>query len=325
MNHSGSAKAGLHGVLLVNKPVGITSHNVVDKIRQILSIRKVGHTGTLDPQAEGLLVLCVGGATRFTGYLTKQDKTYRAVIKLGESTTTDDSEGEVTYSYKGDLESLLSKVRLESLLEEFVGVIPQIPPSFSSKKIDGVPAYVLARRGVKPELKPVAVRIDSIRLLNVDMPALEIELDCSAGTYLRSLARDLGKKLGCGGHLVSLLRTRVGDFTLAMAAKLDRLTAEGRKKIEKELLLPVEKALSRLPEVKLSESAVEKIYFGGYVDLGVEGQLIGKVTLAESPQEVRIHDSRGSFLGVGLLDRAGGSSGVLRPKRLMMEAFSFGS
>lgn len=325
MSHSGSAKAGLHGVLLVNKPVGITSHNVVDKVREILGIRKVGHTGTLDPQAEGLLVLCVGGATRFTGYLTKQDKTYRAVIKLGESTITDDSEGEVTYSYKGDLESLLSKVRLESLLEEFVGVIPQIPPSFSSKKIDGVPAYVLARRGVKPELKPVAVRIDSIRLLNVDLPALEIELDCSAGTYLRSLARDLGKKLGCGGHLVSLLRTRVGDFTLAMAAKLDRLTVEGRKKIEKELLLPVEKALSSLPEVKLSESAVEKIYFGGYVDLGVEGQLIGKVTLAESPQEVRIHDSRGSFLGVGLLDRAGGFSGVLRPKRLMMEAFSFGS
>ena len=171
----------------------------------------------------------------------------------------------------------------------------------------------------------MTVRIDSIRLLNVRLPSLEIELDCSAGTYLRSLARDLGDKLGCGGHLESLLRTRVGGFTLAGAASLDRLGAGGRKTVEQEFLLPVEKALSRMPAVKLSESGVEKIYFGRNVDLGAEGELVGKVTLAESPREVRIHDSRDSFLGVGLLDQSGGSSGVLRPKRLMMEAFSFGS
>ena len=325
MSHSGRVKAGLHGLLLVNKPAGITSHNVVDKVRRILGMRKVGHTGTLDPQAKGLLVLCLGGATRFAGYLTKQDKTYRAVIRLGESTTTDDTEGEVTFRYEGDLEKLLAKVGLDSLLEEFIGVIPQVPPSFSSKKVDGVPAYTLARRGVKPELKPVAVRIDSIRVLNVELPALELELDCSAGTYLRSLARDLGDKLGCGAHLASLLRTRIGDFTLAGAATLEQLKAEGRETIRKELLLPVEQALSRFPTVKLSGSGVEKIYFGRLVDLGVEGELVGKVALAEGPHEVRINDSRDSFLGVGLLDRSGGSSGVLRPKRLMMEAFPFGS
>jgi tRNA pseudouridine55 synthase len=325
MSRSRKAKAGLHGLLLVNKPAGITSHNVVDKVRRILGMRKVGHTGTLDPQARGLLVLCLGGATRFARYLTKQDKTYRAVIRLGESTTTDDTEGEVTFRYEGDLEKLLANLRLDSLLEEFIGIIPQVPPSFSSKKIDGVPAYAMARRGVKPELKPVTVRIDSIRLLNVQLPAVEIELDCSAGTYLRSLARDLGDKLGCGAHLASLLRTRVGDFTLAMATTLEQLKVEAGKTVEQQLILPVEKALSRFPAVKLSGAGVEKIYFGRLVDLGVEGELVGKVVLAEGPHEVRIHDSRDSFLGVGLLDHSGGSSGVLRPKRLMMEAFSFGS
>ena len=325
MSRSGNSQADLHGVLPVNKPTGITSHDVVDKLRKILGMRKVGHTGTLDPQAEGLLVLCVGGATRFAAYLTKQDKTYRAVNKLGESTTTDDTEGEPIFSYTGDLENLLADIRLESVLEEFIGVIHQVPPSFSSKKVDGVPAYTLARLGVKPELKPVAVRIDSIRLLNVDLPAVEIELDCSSGTYLRSLARDLGDKLGCGAHLLSLLRTRVGDFTLDMALTLDRLKAEGRKAIGKELLLPVEKALSRLPAVKLSAAGVEKIYFGRHVVLGEEGELVEEAALAEGSHEVRIHDSRDSFLGVGLLDQQGADSPLLRPKRLMTEAFSLGS
>ena len=318
-----TAKSGLCGILPVNKPEGITSHDVVDRVRKILGVRKVGHTGTLDPKARGLLLLCVGGATRFAGYMSKQDKTYRAVINLGASTSTDDTEGETIFKYEGALESLVSRQRVEAELESFTGITRQVPPVYCSKKVDGVPAYVLARRGQKPDLKPVTVRIDWIRLLELDLPQVEIELRCSAGMYLRALARDLGSRLGCGGHLASLLRTAIGDFTLERSITFARLCRASLATIEKDYLYPVEHALSAMSAVELSHQAVEKIYFGQSVELGAEGvSLIGE-GLTRGPHNVRMHDRQKRFLGVGLLDLIGPEAGVLRPKRLMIEAFPF--
>jgi len=307
------------GILPVDKPVGMTSHDVVDRARKILGVRKVGHTGTLDPQASGLLLLCVGGATRFAEYLTNQNKKYRAVIELGVSTSTDDIEGQVLFKYGGDLETLVTEERLKSALVSFTGTVQQVPPDYCSKKVDGVPAYVLARQGKKPDLKPVTVWIDSISLLSFELPRVEIELGCSAGTYLRSLARDLGAQLGCGGHLASLVRTAIGDFTLEKAFTLDLLENAGAQKVGRSLLVPVEKALAMMPALILSDKACEKIYFGQSVDL--EG---GEALQGEFPQEsckARIYDRENRFLGIGLISPLGANTGTLSPKRLMVEAF----
>ncbi|OGG02203.1 MAG: tRNA pseudouridine(55) synthase TruB [Candidatus Glassbacteria bacterium RIFCSPLOWO2_12_FULL_58_11] len=325
MNRTSAAKKVAGGILLVNKRTGLTSHDVVDRARRILREKKIGHTGTLDPRAEGLLVLCVGGATRFASFLANQDKTYRAVIRLGRTTATDDSEGEVLSSYEGDLAPLVGEKRLEQALDSFAGLSLQVPPSYSAKKIGGVPAYVLARRGEKPRLKPVAVRIGSIRLLRFELPELELEVDCSAGTYLRSLARDLGEKLGCGGYLCSLVRTRVGDFTLDSAATLEELRTAGIGEIERKYLRPIESGLAGMPAVELTVSGVEKVYFGRLAEMGRDCSLLPEPPASAGVLEVRMQDGRGRFLGIGRLERIGTSMGVLQPKRLMVEAFPFDS
>lgn len=321
---SGSAPASLRGILLIDKPTGLTSHDVVVKVRRVLGVRKVGHTGTLDPLATGLLVLCVGGVTRFAGYLTSQDKTYRARIKFGVATATDDGEGKVVFRFAGDLKKLVSEKRLRQVIRDLSGSTTQVPPAYSSKKVGGVPAYRLARRGEKTELAPVPVRIDPVRVLQMDLPEVEVELSCSAGTYLRSFARDLGSRLGCGGHLSSLVRTACGDFRLKDACSLEELSTTGRQEIKKKYLLPVETALSWMPAVFLGASDLEKIYHGGAVDR-VDGgfALEAGQKLSQGAHEVRLHAEEGSFIGIGVLEVRGGNDLCLHPKRLMLEAFPF--
>ncbi|MFC1613901.1 tRNA pseudouridine(55) synthase TruB [Gemmatimonadota bacterium] len=319
---SGGASADLRGILPVNKPSGITSHDVVVKVRRFLGIQKIGHTGTLDPLASGLLLLCVGAATRFAGYLTRQDKTYRARIILGASTATDDTEGTVVFHFEGDLQKLVTDERLNKAIEELSGRIDQVPPAFSSKKIGGVPAYKLARRGEKAELAAVPVHIGPVRVLNVDLPELEVEFSCSAGTYLRAFARDLGSKLGCGGHLGSLVRTACGCFLLEQASSLEELSAVGRKKIKDDYLLPVEDALSRMPAVYLDTSGQKKIYHGRAVDLAEEEVTLEEgLDISPGPYEVRLYVGKEIFVGIGMLEYLGINTGWLRPKRLMLEAF----
>lgn len=321
---SGDARASLRGILPVIKPTGLTSHDVVVKVRRILSVQKVGHTGTLDPLASGLLVLCVGAATRFAGYLTSQDKTYRARIRLGAATATDDAEGKVVFHFEGDLGKLVTEKRLRQAIEALSGSTTQVPPAYSSKKIKGVPAYRLARRGEKAELAPVPVRIDPVRVLKVELPELEVEFSCSAGTYLRAFARDLGTKLGCGGYLSSLVRTACGDFTLKDARPLEEFSAAGRKEIKRKFLLPVEAALSWMPAVFLDTSGLERIYHGGAIDLTEGGfALEDGQSFAQGKHEVRLHAEEGNFLGIGVLDVLGVNAACLHPKRLMLEAFPF--
>lgn len=208
------------GLLLIDKEAGITSHDAVARVRRVSKIRKIGHTGTLDPLATGLLVLCIGNATRLQSYLTGMDKTYEGEIRFGWATDTYDAEG-VPQSDATD--SDIESVDLEPLLSPFRGEIEQIPPSFSAKKIDGQRAYKLARRGETPKLEPKRVRIDELEILEKSGSRASFRLRCSAGTYVRSIAHELGQAVGVGAHLSRLRRTEIGDFSVADAMRSDKL------------------------------------------------------------------------------------------------------
>lgn len=206
-----NSSPNINGVLLIDKPKGFTSHDIVSIARGALGTKKVGHCGTLDPNATGLLILVVGVATKISQFLTGSDKSYEGIIRLGQATTTYDCEGEVTLE-KEVPELSLSQIK--EYCEEFKGEIEQIPPMHSALKKDGVPLHKLARKGIEVEREPRPVTISRIDIDAYEAPDLSISVDCSKGTYIRSLAHDLGEKIGCGGHLLDLRRTKSGDFTL---------------------------------------------------------------------------------------------------------------
>lgn len=206
-------------IAAVFKPRGPTSHDIIDQLRALTGIKRIGHAGTLDPLAEGVLVVGIGRqATKKLGDFLKADKEYEAKITFGQSTTTDDAEGEIVDS--NDCWQTLTKEQVEVALKKFIGAIDQTPPAFSAKKIASKKAYELARRGQKVELKPAPVTIYSIKLLDWQPPGLTIKVVCSSGTYIRSLADDLGQELHCPAHLSGLVRTRVGNFNLSGCIKL---------------------------------------------------------------------------------------------------------
>lgn len=249
--------AALSGVLPVDKPVGPTSHDAVAAVRRALKTREVGHTGTLDPFASGLLLVCVGRATRLAEYLTGLPKTYVATMRLGEATDTDDLTGEVIAS--SDAWRSLSAEAVEAALRAQVGTIQQLPPSFSAKKVGGERMYAAARRGEAVERKPVAVTIYAIRLLRVDLPEVEMEVECGAGTYIRAIARDAGAALGVGGHLRALRRTSVGPHSVERAVPLEALGDADR--VTAAMLSPLESA-AHLPRVTVDEEGIVALRYG---------------------------------------------------------------
>lgn len=208
----------LSGFLVINKPKGWTSFDVVAKLRGKLKVKKMGHTGTLDPMATGVLVLCVGKATKLANRLINAEKEYIGEITLGATSTTDDAEGEITKNLEAGVKS---KTEVERALKKFEGVIRQTPPQFSAKKVGGQRAYKLARKGKAVKLEPVEVTIHELELLDYKWPIAKVRVLCSKGTYLRSLARDLGEVLGTGGYLTVLERTRVGKYTLSQACSIE--------------------------------------------------------------------------------------------------------
>lgn len=210
----------LEGVLLIDKPSGMTSHDVVDRVRRTLHMKRIGHAGTLDPLATGLLIILVGKATRLSQYLMSLDKEYEGTIKLGETTNTQDADGEVVVTRTVPA---LDEVQVRAALATFVGDQYQTPPMFSAIKKEGVPLYKLARKGQEIEREPRFIRVSSFELLRFAPPLLDIRLRCSKGTYVRTLAHDLGEKLGCGAHLAALRRTATDRFHVAQAVPLDRL------------------------------------------------------------------------------------------------------
>ena len=245
------------GVLPVDKPVGPTSHDAVAAVRRALRTRQVGHTGTLDPFASGLLLVCFGPATRLAEYLTPLPKTYRATMRLGEATDTDDRTGEVLA--RSDAWRELTEAQLRAALERQVGEIEQLPPRFSAKKVGGERMYAAARRGEVVERKPSRVVIHRIEVVDVRLPEVEIEVECGSGTYIRAIARDAGEALGMGGHLAELRRTRMGAHSVEGAVPLDAL---GDAERVADAVLSPARAVAHLPRVQVDEAGTAALGHG---------------------------------------------------------------
>jgi tRNA pseudouridine55 synthase len=247
--------ASAHGLVAIDKPRGITSRDVVNLIQgEFPPGTRVGHTGTLDPLATGVLVICVGAATRLGEYVQRMDKVYQTRLRLGVQSDTDDTEGTICVMNVSQPPCL---VTVSQALQSFVGEIKQTPPAFSAAKITGRRAYDLARAGRVVDLQPRTVHIHALDLLAYDYPWLDVEIHCGKGTYIRSLARDLGRQLGCGALVESLRRTRVGVFDLSLAQPLDSASLEISKH-----LLPLAWAVSELPRLTLQDSDIAKIRQG---------------------------------------------------------------
>ncbi len=245
----------MFGFLNVYKPIGKTSHDVVAYFRKILKIKQIGHTGTLDPFAEGVLPVCIGKSTKLIEYLP-DDKSYLAYIQFGKSTDTYDTEGNVIFSS----DKKVVKTEIEEELKKFSGEIEQIPPIYSAIKVQGKKLYEYARSGVKVEIQPRKVNISKIELKEFDFEnqTAQIYIECSKGTYIRSIANDLGKNLGCGGHLYKLIRTSAGKFIVENSIKLEDFTSI--EDVEKNLINPI--SMLNLETYNLSESELNKIKYG---------------------------------------------------------------
>ncbi|HKI31076.1 MAG TPA: tRNA pseudouridine(55) synthase TruB [Gemmataceae bacterium] len=280
----------IHGLLAIDKPGGMTSRDALDRaLSWFPRGTKAGHTGTLDPLATGVLVLCLGAATRLTEYVQDMGKTYRAGVRLGARSDTDDADGTVALA---DVAVPPDGAAVEEALRAFVGEIEQVPPAYSAAKVSGQRAYDLARRGRQVTLEARRVRVHGIDVLACDYPRLEIEVRCGKGTYIRSLARDLGERLGCGGYVETLRRMRVGPFRVEEAVPLD---ADGPAALAK--VLPVSAALAELPRLTLDDAAVTRLRQG-------QGVPCGERTAAPDADETAVFDARGGLVAVARIDRA---------------------
>lgn len=252
------------GILNIDKPGGLTSHDVVARTRRLADQRRVGHAGTLDPLATGVLVVCLGRATRIVEYVTQGVKAYRARIRFGETTDTWDADGELV---RREATAGLSVASVEGILPKFTGCIEQVPPMYSALKHRGVPLYRLARQGVTIEREPRTVEVHDITVVDWQLPDLVLDVRCSKGTYVRSLAHELGQALGVGAHLAGLVRTAVGPFSLCGAVALGALEAGQRSGAWLEHLLPMDCGIQSLPAVTVDEETARRIGYGQQVGL----------------------------------------------------------
>ena len=279
-------KQSVHGLLVIDKPGGMTSRAAVNRLQGWFPRgTRIGHAGTLDPLATGVLVVCLGQATRLTEYVQRMEKTYRAGLLLGARSDTDDVEGQVIPLSVGSPPAPDDVVHK---LQTFVGEIAQVPPAYSAAKITGRRAYDLARQGKAIDLQPRTVHIHAINLLAYDYPQLEIDVRCGKGTYVRSLARDLGERLGCGALIESLRRTRIGPFSVENAISVDLPGETARSQ-----LLPISLAVADLPHVVLELPQIERLGRGQHVPLQ---------KLAFESQEVAVFDPSNVLIGVATFD-----------------------
>lgn len=291
-----TSEAGSDGVLPVDKPVGPTSHDVIDLARRALRQRRIGHTGTLDPFASGLLLLCVGRATRIAEYLSGLDKRYHATVRLGVRTDTDDHTGAVIAS--SDLRGV-ARAAVEEALGRLRGDVMQTPPQYSAKKRGGERAYAAARQGRAVELAPVPVRISELTLTAFEPPELELELACSSGTYVRAVARDLGSALGVGAHLIGLRRTAVGPHGIAGALTPDALADPVRVAAT---MMSIRAALVHLPAHELDDGEAGAIRHGRAIPAAADLPDAPVVLLCAGPDVVAIGER---------------AAGVVRPRKVL--------
>ncbi|MBD3307042.1 tRNA pseudouridine(55) synthase TruB [candidate division KSB3 bacterium] len=284
----------MNGILLIDKPAGMTSHDVVAAVRKLGRIKKVGHAGTLDPFATGLLMLCLGKATKISQYLVGHDKTYVGVMKLGETTDTQDRTGEVIARQPT---AAVSPEALTHALKQFEGPQSQLPPMFSAKKVGGRRLYDLARTGKTVEREPQAVTIYALDLLDVDWPFVRFRVACSKGTYIRTLAHDIGQVLGCGAHLTALQRTAIGPFALSDAMSLDQFARAVEQGEEEQCLIPLDTALACFPAISLPDQAATRLAHGTRVLL--PAQVVEQVQQGEeTAQMMRVYRASGTFIAL---------------------------
>lgn len=274
-------KLQLSGVIVVDKPIGMTSHDVVQIVRKGSNIRRAGHTGTLDPRASGVLVILIGPAVRLSEYVSASDKRYQAVIQLGSSTDTFDADGRVLSSTSVDI----TEDQFDEVLKSFVGEIEQVPPPYSAVKVKGKKAYEMARKGEEVDLEARTINVYNLELLEWAPPEAVIDVYCSSGTYVRSLAHDLGEKLGCGAHLTGLRRTKSGRFTLRDAVPLRKLREAFDNDTWQEFLIPSAEALADWPAVILDKEQLEIVRHGRRIPAD---PAMGKMARAISEEGVLI-------------------------------------
>ena len=252
--------APFDGALVINKPPGKTSHDIVDAVRHLAGFRQIGHLGTLDPLATGVLVLLLGKGTRLVRFYSGRRKRYTAGFRFGYATTTYDSEG---VPQSRDAAPVLDREVLERLAAGFLGRFEQIPPIFSAKKIHGRPAYEFARKNQAVELKPATVELFEYRLLETEGPLARFSIECSSGTYIRALAHDMGQKLGCGAHLSEICRTAVGEFSLDQAIPVEELALAAHQGRLQTWLIPLENLLPEFPRANILPVLEKKVRHGG--------------------------------------------------------------
>ena len=294
----------MNGVINVYKEAGFTSHDVVAKLRGIVKQKKIGHTGTLDPDAEGVLPVCLGNATKLCGLLTEKEKTYRAVLLLGQTTDTQDTSGRVLT--EAPVTATGEQVR-EAIMS-FLGDYDQVPPMYSALKVNGKKLYELAREGKEVERQARRVRILDMEIHEIRLPEVTFTVTCSSGTYIRTLCQDIGEKLGCGGCMKSLLRTKVDRFELADSHKLSELETMMHEGRIEEVLLPVDDVFAACPAVRIRQESDRLIQ---------NGNPFGKEDIAETTGEcppegtelerncVRVYTSEGDFRGLYRREQGG--------------------
>ncbi len=279
-----------NGVINVYKERGYTSHDVVARLRGILKLKKIGHTGTLDPEAEGVLPVCLGNGTRLCGMLTDKEKEYQAELLLGVTTNTQDMTGRIL----ARRDVCVTREETEKAVMGFLGTYEQLPPMYSACRVEGKRLYELAREGKEVERKRRPVTIHELEICSIELPRVRMRVVCSKGTYIRTLCHDIGERLGCGGTMASLLRTRVDRFTLKEAKRLDEIEAAAAAGEAGTLILPVEEMFSALLVITVKEAYTSAVRNGNPLFLR---QITGKSGWMDGEQ-VRIHDSQGRFYGI---------------------------
>jgi len=290
----------LDGIVLIDKPLGLSSNAALQKTKRIFNARKAGHTGSLDPLATGVLPICFGEATKISGFLLDSDKRYTTTIQLGKTRSTGDMEGEVLETRPIPR---LSAELIEATLSEFRGDVAQVPPMHSALKHEGTPLYKLARQGISIERKVRHIKIFELINLGFTDDTLSLDVHCSKGTYIRTLAQDIGEALGCGAHLIDLRRTEVAPFGEYPIYTLETLTEMAASDELKQTLLPIDSAIPHWPSLTLTDDQANNLCMGRRVEY--EG--------IPDSDSIRLYRSNGSFLGIGQLHE----SGLLAPKRLL--------
>ena len=294
----------IHGVFLLDKPQGMSSNDIMQKVKRIFQANKAGHTGALDPLATGMLPICLGEATKFSQFLLDADKRYLVTAKLGERTDTSDAEGQIVETR--DVNVKIPEIL--TALEQFRGDILQVPTMFSALKHNGKPLYEYARQGITVEREARPITIFELNFIEYNAPYLTLEVHCSKGTYIRTLVDDLGEALGCGGHVTMLRRTAVADYPTEKMLDwhaLQRLAEQQDLALLDALLLPMDTTVAKLPALTLNESQTQGIGFGQRIKFDNPNRLQG---------QVRLFSYENRFLGVAVIDE----NNVIRPQRLVV-------